>query len=966
VEFFGDEIDSIRTFDVSTQRSVARISDVSLLPSNEDLLITRALETAEGSLANYLTDLLPDPLVVFDEIEQIENEAENYAALVHRGYQEALAGHDQEEVVLGEEQLHRHQRYLLRPPEELYSTPAQLMKQCSESQAVLLTEFALPLKRGNVNCGTQSTQFATEDSSERLRQMITATAQGRRIFVVCDNQAQEDRFREMAATAAGNLHLPEDADKPNTLVGNLWHGFTVPHLQLDVITDRELFGRYRRFRTPTREGIALPVLDLLDLNPGDFVVHIEHGIGKYRGLKNITTDGRTGEYLELEYANRNVLYVPLDQIDRVGRYIGSDTSPPALAHLGTKAWEKSKARARRAIEDMANELLEIYATRQVKKGHAFPKDTSWQHEFEASFLYEETPDQWRSIQEVKEDMEADVPMDRLICGDVGFGKTEVAIRAAFKAVADGKQVAVLVPTTVLAQQHYNTFSERLADYPMTVEMLSRFRTTGEQRRILAKLKESGIDIIIGTHRLLSKDVEFSDLGLVVIDEEQRFGVRHKERLRRIRVLVDTLTLTATPIPRTLYLSMSGIRNMSIVNTPPKNRLPIETYVMEWSKDVIQQAILREMARDGQVYLVHNRVESIASMASLVQRIVPQARIAVGHGQMSERELEGVMIRFVRGEYDILVATTIIENGLDIPNVNTIIVNRADHFGLAQLYQLRGRVGRDRHRAYCYLLVPSKRTLSSIARRRLLSIQEHNELGAGFQIAMRDMEIRGIGNILGREQHGHIAAIGFDLYSKLMADTVARLRGRKKIGDEWETSLEISPKGFIPPQYVDSSRQRLSLHQRVAKIKKVKEIDDLLEELTDIYGRPPREVERLLLGVRLRVEGHTAGFEVVSVGKKQGHLMYHPSQVERFNPRRVMQLDGKNGSKLTISTKGQSVVIQVEDREREGVLAEKMLTLIAELHLPPTDEPVAPPEPIQQPPSKKKPHRYHGKHRRVSA
>ena len=964
VEFFGDEIDSIRTFDVSTQRSVARINEVDLLPSNEDLLIAQALEKGEESLVNYLTDLLPSPLVVLDEPEQIENEAENYSTLVQRGYREALAGHDQEEVVLGEEQVHHHERYLLRPPDELYSTPADFMRESTHSGAVPLTEFALPPEPGNVNCGTQSIQFVTEDSSERLRQLVAAAAQGRKIFVVCDNKGQGDRFREMTATAAGNLHLPDDADKPHPIVGNLWRGFTVSDLELEVITDREIFGRYRRFRTPTREGIALPVLDLLDLNAGDFVVHIDHGIGKYRGLKTITTAGRTGEYLELEYANKNVLYVPLDQIDRVGRYIGSDTNPPALAHLGTKAWEKSKSRARSAIEDMANELLEIYATRQVKKGHAFSKDTSWQHEFESAFLYEETPDQWRSIQEVKEDMETDEPMDRLICGDVGFGKTEVAIRAAFKSVMDGRQVAVLVPTTVLAQQHHNTFSDRLADYPITVETLSRFRTTSEQKKIIANLKEGKTDIIIGTHRLLSKDVEFSDLGLVVIDEEQRFGVRHKERLRKIRMLVDTLTLTATPIPRTLYLSMSGIRDMSVVNTPPKNRLPIETYVMEWSKDVIEQAILREMARDGQVYLVHNRVESITSMASLVQRIVPQARIAIGHGQMSERELEGVMRRFVRGEYDVLVATTIIENGLDIPNVNTIVVNRADHFGLAQLYQLRGRVGRDRHRAYCYLLVPSKRTLSSVARRRLLAIQEHNELGAGFQIAMRDMEIRGIGNILGRQQHGHIAAIGFDLYSKLLADTVARVRGRKKIRDEWETSLEMSPKGFIPPQYVESSHQRMSLHQRLAKIKNVEQIDDLREELTDIYGRPPRQVERLLLGVRLRVEGHAAGFEVVNVGKKRGHLIYHSSEVERFNPLRVIQLDGKSGLKLTISTKSQSVVIEVADREGENVLAEKMLTLIRELQLPPTDEPVAQPEPVEQPP-KKKSRRYHGKRARAS-
>ncbi len=960
IEFFGDEVDSIRTFDVSTQRSVSRIDKVSLLPSNEDFLIARAFQHDTDPLVDYLTDLLPDPVVLLDEPEQIENEAENYYRLVERGYEEALDGHDDEEVVLGEEQIHRHERYLLRPPNEIYTLPADLMQNCRAIGAVPLTEFALPPEPGNYNCDTQPIEFSTDETTDRLKHLVNRSVEGRKVFVICDNKGQEDRFKEMTLSAIKNLHLPDDSARPKTLIGTINHGFSVSSFGLDIITDREVFGRYRRFRTPTREGIALPVVDLVDLGQGDYVVHIDHGIGKFRGLKSITTNDKTAEYLEIEYANHDVLYVPLDQVDRVGRYIGSDTNPPALAHLGTKTWEKSKNRAKQAIEDMAEELLEIYATRQVKKGHEYPPDTAWQHEFESAFLYEETPDQWQSIQEVKQDMEADTPMDRLICGDVGFGKTEVAIRAAFKTVTDGKQVAILVPTTILAQQHYNTFKERLADYPMTVEMLSRFRTPAEQRQILADLKEGNIDIIVGTHRILSKDVEIPSLGLVVIDEEQRFGVRHKERLRRLRMTVDTITLTATPIPRTLYLSMSGIRDMSVVNTPPKNRLPIETYVMEWSKDVIQKAVLRELARDGQVYIVHNRVESIVSMASLIQRILPQARVAIGHGQMSERELEGIMMRFIRGEYDVLVATTIIENGLDIPNVNTIIINRADHFGLAQLYQLRGRVGRDRHRAYCYLLVPSKRTLSSIARRRLLAIQEHNELGAGYQIALRDMEIRGIGNILGRQQHGHIAAIGFDMYSKLLSDTVARLRGRKKVVEEWETSIEMSPKGIIPPSYVESSRQRMALHQRAAKIKKMEDVDELYEELTDIYGQPPEDVDRLLLAIRLRVAGHEAGIEVINVGKNHGHLVYHSSQTEKFNPIRVLQLDGKNDLKLKISTQKQSVVIQVEDKTGEDSLPEKMLGLIHDLQEPPSDEPVPEPEAPSEPDKKKKRKRYKAK------
>ncbi|MBZ0258884.1 DEAD/DEAH box helicase, partial [bacterium] len=557
---------------------------------------------------------------------------------------------------------------------------------------------------------------------------------------------------------------------------------------------------------------------------------------------------------------------------------------------------------------------------------------------------------FRAIEEVKHDMESSEPMDRLICGDVGFGKTEVAIRAAFKALMDGKQVAVLAPTTILCQQHYENFQERYAEYPIKVESLSRFETPGEQKQVVEAMKEGEVDLVVGTHRLLSKDVGFKDLGLIIVDEEQRFGVKHKERLRQMRKLVDTLTLSATPIPRTLYMSMSGIRNMSLMSTPPKNRLPIETYVMEWSPDVIENAILRELSRDGQVYVVHNRIESIFQVANKIHEWIPDARICVGHGQMGEHELEDVMHKFIHQEYDILVATTIIENGLDIPNVNTIIINDADHFGLSQLYQLRGRVGRDRHRAYCYLLVPSKKALSSISRRRLLALQEHNQLGSGFHLAMRDMELRGIGNILGRQQHGHIAAIGFDLYSKLLSDTVAMMRGKKGLQAEWETSLEISPKGAIPPGYVESSKQRMSLHQRIAKIKNREEIHSLREELTDIYGKPPASVERLFQNLSLRVRAQEAGLDVLQVFRNRAYLRYHQSQAERFDPLRILHLDGWEGWKLTIETKDENVGINIDDAHNKGAMPDKI-----EAFLDALDADEAPqftkPEP---PPQQKKP------------
>ncbi|MGC9327835.1 MAG: transcription-repair coupling factor, partial [Candidatus Hinthialibacter sp.] len=758
------------------------------------------------------------------------------------------------------------------------------------------TDFTLDPSPDHINLGAASPEIFGEERKERIASLIRVSTSGQPVLIICDNAGQQNRLDEILQAQRGELQLGPDDPLPYTLVGDMHRGFSLHAPQVLICTDREIFGRFKRFRIPVREGIALPVTDLIDLQPGDYVVHIDHGIGRFIRMRRMEHENREGEYLELEYADGGVLYVPLDQIDRVGRYIGGENVQPALSKLGTKNWERTKSRARQAIEDMAEELLELYAARSIRHGHSFNQDTTWQNEFEASFLYEETPDQWRAIEEVKRDMENSAPMDRLICGDVGFGKTEVAIRAAFKAVMDGKQVAILVPTTILCQQHYNTFRERLADYPIRVEMMSRFKTDAELRQAAKRITEGELDIIIGTHRLLSKDVRFHDLGLVIIDEEQRFGVKHKERLRQMRKTVDTLTLTATPIPRTLYMSISGIRNMSLVSTPPKNRLPIETYIMEWSQDVIGNAVLRELSRDGQVYIVHNRVESIYKIAHMIQEIIPQARVCVGHGQMSESELEDVMIKFIRREYDILVATTIIENGIDIPNVNTIIINNADHFGLSQLYQLRGRVGRDLRRAYCYLLVPSKKALSSIARRRLLALQEHNQLGAGFHLAMRDMELRGIGNILGRQQHGHIAAIGFDLYSKLLRDTVSGLKSNKKLILEWETMLEMSPKGVIPPTYVESSKQRMALHQRIAKIKKPEEIEHLAAELKDIYGKPPASVDKLLFGLQIRVRAHQAGFDTVQIRRYQGFLRYHATQADRFNPLRVLQLDGKDGLK----------------------------------------------------------------------
>jgi transcription-repair coupling factor (superfamily II helicase) len=655
-----------------------------------------------------------------------------------------------------------------------------------------------------------------------------------------------------------------------------------------LLTDAEIFGYFKAElrRRPSVRRAVTPESFFADVQPGDYVVHIEHGIGVFRGLVKLDLDGVEREYLQVDYAVTDRLYVPIHQADRLSRYVGADDRPPMLSRLGTADWSIVKRRAKRAVEEIATELLEIYAAREITPGHAFAPDSTWQQELEVAFPYVETEDQLRAIEQVKTDMERPKPMDRLICGDVGYGKTEVALRAAFKAVTDGMQVAVLVPTTVLAQQHYQTFVERLKPYPVVVEMLSRFRSKKEQKQILDGMRKGTADIVIGTHRLLQKDVQFKSLGLLIIDEEQRFGVSHKERLKKMRTEVDVLTLTATPIPRTLHMSLTGVRDMSTIDTPPEDRLPIKTTVAEYDETLIRTAILRELDRGGQVYFVHNRVMGIEQMARRVAKIVPEATIAVAHGQMPESQLERVMLRFVAGEYDILVCTSIIESGLDIPNVNTIIINRADRFGLAQLYQLRGRVGRGAVRAYAYLLTPKNYGLSEVARKRLEAIAEASELGAGFRIAMRDLEIRGAGELLGARQHGHIAAVGFDLYCRLLAQAVRELRGEAPAlvigaesaeGEEAIAYLVPLAEGvqislplpvYLPEDIMPDESLRLRLYRRLAGLVTEGEVTAMAQELEDRFGQLTEPVANLLYQLRLKVLALESGVQAINVDSGQ--------------------------------------------------------------------------------------------------
>ncbi|HHY95576.1 MAG TPA: transcription-repair coupling factor, partial [Firmicutes bacterium] len=663
-------------------------------------------------------------------------------------------------------------------------------------------------------------------------------------------RALADRLRDYEVVAPVREPLPRAPEPGEVLVtqGDVGAGFLLPDTGLAVVADADVYGRAKKRRLPRpKQGVRI---DLGQLAPGDFVVHESHGVGKYLGVRTLEIEGAQRDYLFIQYAGGDALYVPTEQIELIQKYVGTEGHQPKLNRLGGTEWARVKSRVKESVRQMAADLLKLYAARQALPGYAFPPDTPWQREFEDAFRYEETPDQRQATEEIKADMEKARPMDRLLCGDVGYGKTEVAIRAAFKAVMGGKQVAVLVPTTILAQQHYHTFRERLAGYPIHVEVLSRFRSPQEQEATLRHLRQGTVDVLIGTHRLLQDDVGFHDLGLLIVDEEHRFGVAHKERLKQLRLSVDVLTLTATPIPRTLHMALSGLRDMSVIETPPEDRFPVQTYVVEYSEALIRDAIGRELQRGGQVYYVHNRVKTIERAAARVQKLAPEARVAAAHGQMREDLLEKVMLDFMEGEYDILVSTSIIESGLDIANVNTLIVEDAHELGLAQLYQLRGRVGRSNRLAYAYFTFHADRALSETAERRLEAIAEFTELGSGFKIAMRDLEIRGAGNLLGAEQHGFIVAVGFDLYCRLLEEAVRELQGKPPV-EEVPVTLELKVDAYLPDDWIQSSGQKVEAYKMIGAIRGPEDSRLVKEELEDRYGPVPVPVLNLLAVARIK-------------------------------------------------------------------------------------------------------------------
>lgn len=686
-----------------------------------------------------------------------------------------------------------------------------------------------------------------------------------------------------------------------TYHGSVLKGFEYPLLKFVVISETDIFGRQqRKKKKKTYEGQKIQ--NFSDLKVGDYVVHESHGLGVYKGIEKVAVDRVVKDYIKIEYRDGGNLYVLATGLDVIQKYASSDAAKkPKLNKLGTQEWTKTKSRVKAAVNEIAKDLVELYAIRQQKEGFLFSKDTVWQQEFEEMFPFEETGDQLLAIEATKSDMESPRIMDRLICGDVGYGKTEIAIRAAFKAVQDGKQVAYLVPTTILAQQHYNTFLQRMKDFPVRVEMMSRFRTAGEIKKTIEGLKKGLVDIVIGTHRLLSADVIYKDLGLLVIDEEQRFGVRHKEKIKQIKDDVDVLTLTATPIPRTLHMSLVGIRDMSVLEEAPGERQPIQTYVMEYNEEMVREAIVRELSRQGQVYYVYNRVNNIEEITSQVARLVPEANVAFAHGQMKEHELEKIMFQFINAEIDVLVATTIIETGLDISNVNTMIIHDSDAMGLSQLYQLRGRVGRSNRTSYAFLMYKKDKMLKEIAEKRLQAIREFTDLGSGFKIAMKDLEIRGAGNLLGERQHGHMEAVGYDLYCKMLNEAVKTLKGMKKAEEDFDTYVDMDVDAFIPPEYIVNEVQKLEIYKRIASLENEAECDDMRKELKDRFGTVPKSVENLIQISLIRVMAHRR--YVTEIKGKMGQITFYMEPYAPVHVERLPELMAKYQGVLEFSAKG---------------------------------------------------------------
>ena len=890
VELFGDEVDSIRTFNTESQRSIEKVEEFSIFPSKEvivdDECRSRAVQNINEELKKVIANVSKENKesvekikgIVGKNIELLNNTyyfetIDSYLPFFYekldsffdylQGYTFVVDDFKRSSGKMESIYYEFNENYMsflqrgdiLPSQNSLLLNKGELESKLENSSLITLSSF-LNKSDGLFNTVDIGFEEVTLNKYNGQLNMLIEDIQERKekkykTVILAGTRPRGERLvktlmeKGIFSTYKDSIDKIEAGEVVITF-GNLLRGFDYPELELSIISDKDIFGETRRKRSGKavrKKGVA-KITSFAELKPGDYVVHANHGIGVYKGIKQMAAGGTTRDYLDIVYDKGDKLYVPVDQLDLVQKYIGSEGNSPKINKLGGAEWQKAKAKARKSINEIAQDLVKLYAARATLKGHSFGKDTEWQRQFEDEFPYEETPDQLASLEEIKRDMESDKPMDRLLCGDVGYGKTEVAIRAAFKAVMDGKQVAFLVPTTILADQHYNNFIKRFSDFPIKIDMISRFRTPKQQKATLQALKEGNVDILIGTHRLVSKDIVFKDLGLLIVDEEQRFGVAQKEKIKGMKKNVDVLTLSATPIPRTLHMSLTGVRDISVIETPPEDRYPIQTYVVEQNDQLIRDAILREIGRGGQVYFVYNRVESIDSMANYIRDLVPECKVGIMHGQMTEKELETEMIAFMNKEYDVLVCTTIIETGIDISNVNTMIVHNADKMGLSQLYQLRGRVGRANRIAYAYFIYTKDKILTEVAEKRLKALKDFTELGSGFKIAMRDLEIRGAGNMMGSSQHGHMASIGYDLYCRMLEDTIKLIKGEIE-NEPIETSVDIKVDAFIPSSYITDEIQKIEVYKKIAAIENINDFMEIKSELEDRYSSIPDSVYNLM-------------------------------------------------------------------------------------------------------------------------
>lgn len=915
IELWGDEIDSIRTFDVQSQRSMENLEEITIYPAAERI--------SDQDMVTFL-DYFPEKssMIFLDEMNRLSVNAQ--------GVEEELR----------QSRRNREEKEGKTLPELWLCDWEELCRKLNKRNCIALS--ALEQKKENWRITEKFSltvrSISSYNSSFELlvKDLQKYKKQGYQIALLSGSRTRAERLAKDLQAEGLNAFYGKDYDRviqPGEIMvvyGHAKKGFEYPLIKFAVITETDIFGQEQKPKRKKKNYSGQRIQDFSELSVGDFVVHEKHGLGIYRGIEKVEVDKIIKDYIKIEYRDSSNLYILATQLDALQKYAGGETEKvPKLNKLGGQDWIRTKKRVKGAVQNIAKELVELYAVRQQKEGYVCGPDTVWQREFEEMFPYEETEDQLAAIEDTKRDMESTKIMDRLICGDVGYGKTEVALRAAFKAVQESRQVVYLVPTTILAQQHYNTFVQRMKEFPVRVDLLCRFRTPAQQKKTIEDLKKGMVDVVIGTHRVLSKDVQFKNLGLLIIDEEQRFGVTHKEKIKQLKKDIDVLTLTATPIPRTLHMSMIGIRDMSVLEEPPMDRVPIQTYVMEYDEETVREAINRELRRGGQVYYVYNRVNDIAEMALKISKLVPDARVDFGHGQMSERELENVMYGFINGDIDVLVSTTIIETGLDISNVNTMIIHDSDRYGLSQLYQLRGRIGRSNRTAYAFLMYKKNRMLKETAEKRLSAIREYTDLGSGFKIAMRDLELRGAGNLLGAEQHGHMNAVGYDLYCKMLNEAVKEAKGIRTMED-FETTIDLNMDAFIPDSYISNEYQKLDVYKRIAAIETQQDYDDMLEELLDRFGELPKAVLNLLAIAKLKALAHRAYVtEIKQLGRDVRITLYEkaglnpagiPELVQKY--RRGLQFKMEQEPKFLFSPEGSMMEALTEFAEELEKLVEE--------------------------------------------